>query len=68
MPVGILDFCKQKVLALPMKPLNHRKRGESCNPMSHACGDTFNSLNKNKKEMEKTKQRKLKLLPPLGEA
>ncbi len=54
MPVGILDFCKQKFLAPPMKPLNHLKRGKSCNPMSHACGNTFNSLNKNKKE--KTKQ------------
>ncbi len=26
LPVGILDFCKQKLLAPPVKPMNHVKR------------------------------------------
>ncbi len=28
LPVGILDFCKQKLLAPPVKPMNHLKRGD----------------------------------------
>ncbi len=29
LPVGIIDFCKQKLLAPPMKPMNHLKSGKS---------------------------------------
>ena len=47
LPVGILDFCKQKLLAPPMKPMNHLKSV-----------DFFSNLNRNKenKNKEKTKQ------------
>ncbi len=30
LPVGILDFCKQKLLAPPMKPMNQLKSGKFC--------------------------------------